>query len=90
MVRLGKGPEKRDGGDAVTEIRCKKCKRKLFVLRPGGTVHGMEIRCPKCGYDNVIIGELRPIPKVDGAGAADITAPNGASPEGADKRISSA
>ena len=36
------------------EIRCIKCKGRMFDLESTGRVEGMVIRCPKCGYDNKI------------------------------------
>ena len=37
----------------MTEIRCVKCRRKLFVFN-GGTWADIEIKCSKCGHINQI------------------------------------
>jgi len=37
------------------EIRCKKCRRLLMK----GEVKAVEIKCPKCGYIQKIIQEVR-------------------------------
>ena len=37
------------------EIRCKKCRRLLMK----GEVKAVEIKCPKCGYIQKIIEEVR-------------------------------
>ena len=41
----------------MTEIRCVKCKRLLFKVESRWDVNpAIEIKCPKCGYINHIIG----------------------------------
>ncbi len=42
----------------MTEIRCVKCKRRLFDVTDDAVVIGVQIKCPKCGYvQNVLIAE---------------------------------
>jgi len=46
----------REGEAVVAErmkwIRCKKCRRKLFK----GEIKEIEIKCPKCGYVQILNG----------------------------------
>lgn len=39
--------------ERMTEIRCKKCRRLLMK----GMVKAIEIKCPKCGYMQMIEGD---------------------------------
>ena len=38
----------------MVEVRCVKCKRRLFDLGENGEVQDLIIRCPKCSHDNKI------------------------------------
>ena len=46
-------PKREEGaGDALPEIRCRRCRRLLMK----GEIRQVEIKCPKCGYVLILIG----------------------------------
>lgn len=54
-IPLVESPEpKRDEGSgaALPEIRCRRCRRLLMK----GEVKQVEVKCPKCGYVLILIG----------------------------------
>lgn len=38
----------------MEEIRCKRCKRLLCKLKPGGEIRETAMKCPKCGHFNLL------------------------------------
>ncbi len=53
MIKVKQEDSGAYAGDPLKEIRCKRCKRLLMK----GYVMLIEIKCPKCGYLQIIESE---------------------------------